>query len=313
MNLRGAPTTIVLALAAASCSTGGKLDIRPVGQPTADARLQGSDRILMAQSHLALGNVALALEEFRRAEREQPGSAIALAGMANCYDRMGRGDLSRRYYEQALAAAPDQPALYQALATSLEGQGVTEEAHALRREAAALGSATVPKSASPVGSVIALPEVAAPSVPMPSAIAAMPSPTLAKSRVRLERMSSGEVALVSRGEHLWTAHTVAVSARSVTISFERRAAITVLNAARVARLAAQTRDYLAARGFAGARIGDAPATRRQTLILYPRTARSQAERIAAQLPFAPRLVQGEGPLTLMVGRDAATSRVNRGA
>ena len=48
-----------------------------------------------AAAQLALGNVGLALEGFRKALREQPDSADAYAGIANCYEAMGRFDLAR--------------------------------------------------------------------------------------------------------------------------------------------------------------------------------------------------------------------------
>lgn len=131
------------------------------------------------------------------------------------------------------------------------------------------------------------------------------------SGARLERLSSGEVALITSDRSPWIARRVASTPRSVTIRFDKREAMVVLNAARVAGIAARTRDYLARRGFAGASIGDAPATRRQTLIRYPEAARGQAERIAAQFPFPARLEPGKGPLTLLVGRDAALRRTPR--
>ena len=45
---------------------------------------------------------ALALEAYRKALREDPQSVGAMMGIATCYDRMGRFDLSRRHYEMAL-------------------------------------------------------------------------------------------------------------------------------------------------------------------------------------------------------------------
>ena len=84
---------------------------------------------------LALGNVGTALEAFRKALREQPESIEALAGIAACYERMGRYDLSRVNYEAALAIAPNNPILLNSLAASLQQQGRYAEAQALRAEA----------------------------------------------------------------------------------------------------------------------------------------------------------------------------------
>jgi alkylation response protein AidB-like acyl-CoA dehydrogenase len=80
----------------------------------------------------------------------------------------------------------------------------------------------------------------------------------------------------------------------------------LLNAARVQGLAARTRAYLTGRGFVGARIGDAPAVRRQSAILYSQVDARRAERLAAQFGFA--LEKREGVLlgvTILLGRDAA--------
>ena len=77
-----------------------------------------SYRIAEARGQLALGNVALALESFRIAAREDPNSIDAFSGIALCYDQMGRYDLSRRNYETALALAPGNLELLSAFAAS---------------------------------------------------------------------------------------------------------------------------------------------------------------------------------------------------
>jgi hypothetical protein len=81
-----------------------------------------------------MGNVALALEAFRKAMRENPGSVDAMTGVAACYDRMARFDLSRRHYESALAIAPGDPQLLAAFAASLDLQGRRIEAASVRAE-----------------------------------------------------------------------------------------------------------------------------------------------------------------------------------
>src|SRR5262245_26825430 len=97
--------TAVLAMAACSMDQ-GKLEIRSTPSALARGERPVPQRIAEARGQLALGNVALALEAFRIAWREDPNSIDALSGMAGCYDSMGRFDLSRRYYETALALAP---------------------------------------------------------------------------------------------------------------------------------------------------------------------------------------------------------------
>lgn len=93
-------------------------------------------RVAEGYGQLALGNVGLALESFRKATREDPSSTAALLGIAMSYDKMGRFDLSRRHYEAALAIAPGDTRLLGALASSLELQGLGVEAASVRNEIA---------------------------------------------------------------------------------------------------------------------------------------------------------------------------------
>jgi hypothetical protein len=126
--------------------------------------------------------------------------------------------------------------------------------------------------------------------------------------MRLERLSMREVALVTRSEPRWEARTVARTATSTTIQFQKKVqpAVTLLNAARIQGLAARTRTYLAGRGFAGARIGDAPSVRKQSAIVYSSADSVRAERLAAQFGFALERREGaKAGLIVLLGRDAA--------
>jgi hypothetical protein len=126
----------------------------------------------------------------------------------------------------------------------------------------------------------------------------------------------GEVALVTRPEPRWEGRAIVRTATSTTIQFEKKTApeVTLLNAARVQGLAARTRAYLAARGFEAARIGDAPAVRKQSAILYDAADAPRAERIAAQFGFALERREGaNGGLVILLGRDAAREIAGRPA
>src|SRR6185503_21242823 len=128
-------------LAAAGCAAEGELTIRPIADPSAKLR-PGADRLADARAQLALGNVGLATEAFRKVIREQPDNVDAYAGLAACYDAMGRYDLARQNYEAALALAPRSPALLDALAVTLDKQGLREEAAQVRAEVADLAAAS---------------------------------------------------------------------------------------------------------------------------------------------------------------------------
>lgn len=301
---------LVTAVAISACS-GSAIEVRSIKQTLAEGRQPANSRVAEGNGQLALGNVGLAIEAYRKALREQPDNVDAMIGLATCYDRMGRSDLSRRHYEMALAVDPANTDVYSHFAQSLDGQGRRDEAARVKAELAA--RVVAPEASREVpGSVPVLPPPPAQSVTV--ALAPPRSLPVAVERpagdgVRLERISLREVALVTKSERpQWEARTVARTASSTTIRFERRLqpGVTLLNAARVQGLAARTRAYLIGRGFGGARIGDAPAVRRQSAILYAQADARRAERLAAQFGFALEKLEGtKTGVTILLGRDAA--------
>ena len=443
-------TAAMLSLAACGGEQ-GKLQIRPIGAPLAAGPRAVPFRIAEARGQFALGNVGLALESFRMALREDPNSIDAMTGVAACYDRMARFDLSRRNYEAALAIAPGDTRILSAFAASLDLQGRATEAASVRQEvrqrvalaaqnaapqpaqAALLASTAPPKLQSKPAPAVAVarpveqvqqaivaarpappapiqmaatqpaqiaqlsPAGARPSLPPPVVaatppvgrsvtvmlprarpVAALPPPPpktgravelalapvtplpaarppkqaaaratalppakpplpvtpaapkiesatilarterdlarvsgAVKSGPKLERLSLREVELVTVPGPQWRALTVSTSQRSATVRFIplrqatiRPAGVLVLNAARVDRLAARTRTYLADRGWRAIAIGDAPAIRMQSVILYPTERRRLAERLSAQFGFAIAHRPGARQVTILLGRDA---------
>jgi Flp pilus assembly protein TadD len=77
------------------------LRISETSLPRADA-----DAYQTGRSLLAIGDVTGAMAAFRQALVAAPQSIDALNGLGACYDRMGRYDLSRNYYDAALAIDP---------------------------------------------------------------------------------------------------------------------------------------------------------------------------------------------------------------
>ena len=442
MNRGGKIIGTAAMLSVAACGgEQGKLEIRPIKAPLAAGFKAVPFRIAEARGQLALGNVALALEAFRLALREDPNSIDAMTGVAACYDRMARFDLSRRHYEAALAIAPGDPQLLTAFAGSLDLQGRAIEAASVRQEikqrialaardavppptsVAVLAASPArpisspplpvvvasraeqtrqyvpaerpaPASTAPVApakanevahaALVALPALAAtpaigrsvtvilpparpvaaaptppkvervvtvalvPDRPLPATPPAKPavenaavarsvpaSPPIqqavdsavimaraerdivkvrgkATTGPRIERLSLREVALITVPGPQWRALTVGRTQRSATVRFVplrqaamRPAGVRVLNAARVDRLAARTRLYLAGRGWRAISIGDAPAVRMRSVILYPADKRRMAERLSAQFGFAIAQRPGARQVTILLGRDAA--------
>ena len=449
-------TAAMLSLAACGGEQ-GKLEIRPIGAPLAAGSKTVPFRIAEARGQFALGNVGLALEAFRIALREDPNSIDAMTGVAACYDRMARFDLSRRNYEAALAIAPGDPQLLTAFAQSLDLQGNVEEAASVRQEIkqrialAALSALPLPEPTAvleatspppaalpsplamaqasstkpvrelasvkpgvpplavqsvaikpiqtaavmptravlpPVAPVqaghvrsapaqiapaqVASPKLAAASpsigrsvtivLPPPRPVAetppaksvtestvalapppkrppvAPPAPPAAISAMiiaraehdfakqstrvsagpRIERISLSEVELITVPGPQWRTLTVGRTQRSATVRFvplrqaeARPAGVRLLNAARVDRLAARTRNYLSGRGWRAMSIGDAPAVRLRSVILYSADRRRIAERLSAQFGFAISQRPGARQVTILLGRDAARASALR--
>src|SRR5690348_14280797 len=111
---RGVKCLWLVAGLSACASGSGELQIR-ANDPSAALRAS-SDTLALAKGQLALGNVGIALEGFRKAAREQPDNPEPLRGLAACYEAMGRKDLARANTEAALALAPDDPVLLKSVA-----------------------------------------------------------------------------------------------------------------------------------------------------------------------------------------------------
>jgi hypothetical protein len=64
------------------------------------------DRLQEGKAHFERGNYGLAVAAYRASLRDDSSSVRALNGLAASYDRLGRFDLARRYYQQALEINP---------------------------------------------------------------------------------------------------------------------------------------------------------------------------------------------------------------
>ena len=346
--MRNGGTFVMVAaiLTAGGCGEQGKLQIRSIGSPLAAGAIAVSFRVAEGRGQFALGNVALALESFRKAAREDPGNIDALAGIAACYDRMGRFDLSRRNYEAALALAPGDPQLLTAFAASLDLQRLAPEAARVRQEIGARLAARGPVTGSVSGSAATVSQAPdAPSVTMallpilPTTVvdavaavleasgwplnapltAAKPSATrqamvesARPSGPRLERLSLGEVALITGAGPQWKVQQAEVKMRkpltgaaAVRQAAVVRSGVRLFNAARVDKLASRARSYLTGRGWTVASVGDVVLPRSRSLILYPSDKRATAARLSAQFGFAMEQRSDVRQVTILLGRDAA--------
>jgi len=158
------PASVAMLLLSA-CG-GEQMAIKSIPAPVSAVAKPVPARIAEARGFLVTGNVGLAIESFRKAQRDDPTSADALTGLAQCYEQMGRYELARRYHEEALALAPKDPVLLTGLARSLDEQGLKADAAAVRKEAVALVRTPV----------------AAVAKPLPARPVAAPVPAMARSQ-----------------------------------------------------------------------------------------------------------------------------------
>ena len=106
------------------------------------------------RAKLALGQNGLAISAFRAALREQPESADAYNGLGIAYDRIGRKDLAQRYFELAVAGAPDNAKFNGNLVRFFENSGRPHMARGLSIPEFAALPAPEPEAASQTSDAI---------------------------------------------------------------------------------------------------------------------------------------------------------------
>lgn len=165
-------------LTVAGCATSNPVQVRAIADPGAKFRY-GGGLLAEGRAQLALGNAGIALETFRKLQREQPESAEAFAGIAACYAAMGRYDIARANYEYALAYAPSDARLLTALASTLERLGEGDKARGVRAEAARLSApAAVAQARSAAPAPAGVPQIASLTVKLPQPTLAAPKPAV---------------------------------------------------------------------------------------------------------------------------------------
>lgn len=286
----------------------GKIDIRPIG--TANQARPLNEQIAYARSQLALGSPGLALEAFRKAAREQPDNPLAISGIADSYAAIGRTDLARRYYEAALALTPQDPVLLQAVSAPVPAANA-EAISSIERVSSAPESAPQQSVQAPVA---AQTPAATVTVKLPPA---RPARAVANTEIQphLERLSPGEVALVTTAKPLWQAVLVSRTRLSTTVrwvpvrSASSEPKIRLLNAARHQGLAARTRHVLSDQGWRKLAIGDAPKVRATSIVFYPSGHEAAARKIAAQLNCRAVGTTRGNAIVVLLGRDAARAKM----
>ena len=128
------------------------------------------------------------------------------------------------------------------------------------------------------------------------------------SQPRLERLSRGEVALITTSTPIWrqpsnrrpTAETAVAWVRLMPTPPGTN--VQILNAARKQGLAASARSVLADRGWRKIAVGDAPTPQHLSVVLYPASQTRIGRSLAAQFGIGSRVVKGKA-VVLILGRD----------
>lgn len=297
---------VVTVLLASACAlpevAPGRIQVRSV---TSQENHGGEGAYESAKRQLALGNLGLAIDGFRKAARENPTSPDALNGLAVAYDRIGRFDLSRQAFEEALALAPSDPAILRNLERSLVVQGRHAEAAQLARELGTELAAVSPRTE---------------RTPTKAADAPASRPG---AGLRIERISTREVALITgerrNGWELAAANVRPAATRPFASSRNgvleiplppvvsaSGSPVVVLNAVGRRGLARRMSGYLRERGWEKTSIGDARTHRRRTILVHAPKDRLSAISLARTLPFHSQLVPSRDVqvMVLLLGTNA---------
>lgn len=195
----GAATRQGLAVAAAGLAlldaTSGQARTKPIdGVRLVESQAPAAvgDPYQHGRTLLASGDVTGAITAFRAALVETPQSLDALNGLAVAYDRLGRFDISRSYYDAALAIDPDSALVLNNLGYSLYLQGQYQAAIPLLQRATASNDDAARKAGQRVLNLVAvrIREKAA-ETSMAIAVAEISQP-----QARIETVASGEQRLV---------------------------------------------------------------------------------------------------------------------
>jgi hypothetical protein len=126
---------------------------------------------------------------------------------------------------------------------------------------------------------------------------------------RLERLTSGEVALVTTGKPLWRSPSNVQTASGTTVRWVALASppghpnVQILNAARSQGLAASARTVLLDRGWRKIVVGNAPALLHKSVVLYPKSRAALGHRLAAQFGVSAQMAERDN-VVLVLGRDS---------
>ncbi len=246
------------------------------------------------------GQYGLAIDEFRKALRVDPENVASVEGLARSYDRLGREDLSDRYYQQALALAPRNARLYADYAASLRRHGRGQDAVNLEADLRAIDAPAIASQA-PAAARVA-PQVLARTAPAAS-VPVAPQP----ERPYLRRESLTEVALITPSPARLSASPRPIVADEIVVPQARLQLPTrVVNAVGRRGIATRYIGVLARKGWSGVESGDAVFKLERSQVMCPPDRCAEAAKLAATLPFKVRATPSVkvSRILVLLGKDA---------
>jgi tetratricopeptide (TPR) repeat protein len=285
----------------------------------------------IAACYAAMGRYDIAEHNYQAALAIAPNDPVLLRSLAGVFDAEGKGLQAAEARRQAatpaasaatmIEAISPPPAIPQRLAASITvelppARPAEQLASGEVENATVSIDADAPPAVRPASTI---------TVPLPPARPATAEAHLTVQSLlraesaapRLIRLSRGEVALVTTSEPLWQARLASRTHASTAVrwvplqSASARPNIQILNAARREGLAARARSMLLDRGWRRIAIGDAPAIRDESVVLYSAGHGMLGKSLAAQFGFRAVLSPEADVLLVLVGRDAALKATPR--
>lgn len=177
------------------------LTIKPLETPSALASEDAVDRAYRsAVAAIDARDYGLALDRLQLARERAPNDVRVLNAMAVIYDKLGRFDLSTRFYAEAETAAPGSPVLEANMAYSK----ALQSQYQAMRASPVLEAAITPRAQS--ADLKSMPTLMAQAAPAPQAMLRIATPVLAGRPLMvvdaagaLEKAQSVRVQLAARG------------------------------------------------------------------------------------------------------------------
>jgi hypothetical protein len=282
--------------------------IRPVTTPTASAQPRKDARSAYYQSAvraIEVRDYALALDLLQTARAQDPKDPAVINAFGVVYDKLGRFDLSARYYAQAAALDPNSPIVRQNLAYSAFLQGRVPGLQAA--PATQLATSAAPTAAQVNAALLAPPPApvrAAQASPAPELLGGPPA---AKPAIALAQAPLAPVRpMITVAKAPTPTIMVAVAPNGVLLTGRP---LQIIDASGASGGAETVRQQLASRGWTAPRsavtLGKAEA---RTRIVYPQGGQAVAQALARTLPFPVEVAACDDRCTglaLIVGKDAA--------